>query len=103
MYTNADKLGQLLSPLCFLHVNRENKHCCNVHSHLTEQMAISLVRTGGARPLRIFVFETINTPGAPFFRAPSVDLTLLTLPAVSETLKPVLIKLMVRTAERGLL
>lgn len=45
------------------------------------------------------MFETINTPGAPFFRAPSVGLTLLTSAAaparVSETLKPELIKLMV--------
>lgn len=66
-------------------------------------MAISLVRTGGARPLRIFVFETINTPDAPFFRAPSVDLTLLTSSGVPKTLKPELIKLMVRTAERSFL
>jgi len=53
----------------------------------------------GARPLRIFVFETINTPGAPFFRAASVGLTLWTLfgpPVASETLKPELIKLMVQ-------
>lgn len=90
-HRRADKLDKLVSSssLLSLFLSRvlftrklaeQTQSCNNVQSHLPEQMAISVVvQTGGARPLRIFVFETINTPGAPFFKTPPVGLTLSTL------------------------
>jgi len=92
MCTDVDKLGKLLSRACiFMCKPGEQTLLQHAESLDGTDGDHSVVQTGGARPSRIFVFETINTPGAPFFRAPSVGLTLLTwfaAPAVSETLKP---------------